>query len=46
MSRTPRNQGAHAEAIEIKFDLSQTSFRDLLEFFLHIHTRPPTACEF
>ena len=31
-----RNHGTHAEAIEITFDLSQTSFRDLLEFFFHI----------
>jgi peptide-methionine (S)-S-oxide reductase len=28
-----RNHGTHAEAIEITFDPSQTSFRDLLEFF-------------
>ena len=31
---TYRIHGTHAEAIEITFDLSQTSFRDLLEFFL------------
>jgi len=31
---TYRNHGTHAEAIEITFALSQTSFRDLLEFFL------------
>ena len=39
MSRTPtyRNHGTHAEAIEITFDLSQTSFRDLLEFLFQIH---------
>ena len=30
---TYRNHGTHAEAIEITFDPSQTSFRDLLEFF-------------
>ena len=29
---TYRNHGTHAEAIEITFDPSQTSFRDLLEF--------------
>jgi hypothetical protein len=34
---TYRNHGTHAEAIEVTFDLSQTSFRDLLEFFFHIH---------
>jgi peptide-methionine (S)-S-oxide reductase len=31
------NHGTHAEAIEITFDPSQTSFRDLLEFFFQIH---------
>jgi peptide-methionine (S)-S-oxide reductase len=30
---TYRNHDTHAEAIEITFDPSQTSFRDLLEFF-------------
>ena len=34
---TYRNHGRHAEAIEITFDPSQTSFRDLLEFFFQIH---------
>jgi peptide-methionine (S)-S-oxide reductase len=34
---TYRNHGTHAEAIEIMFDPSQTSFRDLLEFFFQIH---------
>jgi peptide-methionine (S)-S-oxide reductase len=34
---TYRNHGTHAEAIEIEFDPSQTSFRDLLEFFFQIH---------
>jgi peptide-methionine (S)-S-oxide reductase len=34
---TYRDHGTHAEAIEITFDLSQTSFRDLLEFFFQIH---------
>ena len=31
------NHGAHAEAIEITFDPSQTSYRRLLEFFFQIH---------
>ena len=34
---TYRNHGTHAEAIEIIFDPSQTSYRDLLEFFFQIH---------
>jgi len=34
---TYNNHGTHAEAIEITFDPSQTSFRDLLEFFFQIH---------
>lgn len=34
---TYRNHGTHAEAIEITFDPSQTSFRNLLEFFFQIH---------
>ena len=34
---TYRNHGTHAEAIEITFDPSQTSFRDLLEYFFQIH---------
>lgn len=34
---TYRDHGTHAEAIEITFDPSQTSFRDLLEFFFQIH---------
>ncbi|MGV1802396.1 peptide-methionine (S)-S-oxide reductase MsrA [Agrobacterium vitis] len=34
---TYRNHGTHAEAIEIIFDPSKTSFRDLLEFFFQIH---------
>ncbi|MFN7025184.1 MAG: peptide-methionine (S)-S-oxide reductase MsrA [Pseudorhizobium sp.] len=32
-----RNHEGHAEAIEIQFDSSKTSFRDLLEFFFQIH---------
>lgn len=34
---TYRNHGTHAEAIEIEFDPTQTSYRDLLEFFFQIH---------
>jgi peptide-methionine (S)-S-oxide reductase len=34
---TYSSHGTHAEAIEITFDPSQTSFRDLLEFFFQIH---------
>jgi peptide-methionine (S)-S-oxide reductase len=34
---TYRNHGTHAEGIEIKFDPSAISFRDLLEFFFQIH---------
>lgn len=34
---TYRNHGTHAEAIEIIFDPSQTSFREQLEFFFQIH---------
>ncbi|HTN63639.1 MAG TPA: peptide-methionine (S)-S-oxide reductase MsrA [Devosia sp.] len=34
---TYRNHGSHAEAIEIVFDPSQTSYRRLLEFFFQIH---------
>jgi peptide-methionine (S)-S-oxide reductase len=30
---TYRNHGTHAEAIEINFDPSQTTYRRLLEFF-------------
>jgi peptide-methionine (S)-S-oxide reductase len=34
---TYRNHGTHAEAIEIAFDPSITSYRALLEFFFQIH---------
>jgi peptide-methionine (S)-S-oxide reductase len=34
---TYRNHGTHAEAIEIVFDPSVTSFRELLAFFFQIH---------
>ncbi len=34
---TYRNHGTHAEAIEITFDPTQTSYRGLLEFFFQIH---------
>ncbi|MDQ0576720.1 peptide-methionine (S)-S-oxide reductase MsrA [Agromyces albus] len=34
---TYRHHGTHAEAIEIVFDPSQVSYRDLLEFFFQIH---------
>ncbi|HUO21670.1 MAG TPA: peptide-methionine (S)-S-oxide reductase MsrA [Caulobacteraceae bacterium] len=34
---TYRNHGSHAEAIEIVFDPSATSYRALLEFFFQIH---------
>jgi peptide-methionine (S)-S-oxide reductase len=34
---TYRNHGSHAEAIEIRFDPDQLSYRDLLEFFFQVH---------
>ena len=34
---TYRNHGTHAEGIEILFDDTKTSFREILEFFFQIH---------
>ena len=34
---TYRNHEGHAEAIEIKYDPSKTSYEDILEFFFKIH---------
>jgi peptide-methionine (S)-S-oxide reductase len=34
---TYRNHGSHAEAIEIVYDPSKTSYREMLEFFFQIH---------
>jgi peptide-methionine (S)-S-oxide reductase len=34
---TYRNHGTHAEAIEVVFDPTQFSYRELLEFFFQVH---------
>jgi peptide-methionine (S)-S-oxide reductase len=34
---TYRNHGTHAEGVEIVFDPTETSYRDILEFFFQIH---------
>ncbi|HTL95048.1 MAG TPA: peptide-methionine (S)-S-oxide reductase MsrA, partial [Gemmatimonadaceae bacterium] len=34
---TYRNHGKHAEAVEIVFDPSKTTYRKLLEFFFQLH---------
>ena len=34
---TYRNHGGHAEAIQIKFDPSKTTYEDILDFFFRIH---------
>lgn len=34
---TYRNHGTHAEAIEIVFDSTRTSYRNILEYFFQIH---------
>jgi peptide-methionine (S)-S-oxide reductase len=39
---TYRNHGTHAEALEVVFDPSRLSFRQILEFFFQIHD-PTTA---
>jgi len=38
---TYRSHGSHAEAIEITYDPSATTYRELLEFFFQIHDPAP-----
>ncbi|QEQ96915.1 peptide-methionine (S)-S-oxide reductase MsrA [Neptunomonas concharum] len=42
---TYRNHGTHAEGIEIIFDPSLTSYRQLLEFFFQIHDPSTPDCQ-
>jgi peptide-methionine (S)-S-oxide reductase len=37
VNATYRNHGTHAEAIEIKFDPTRTSYRQILEYFFQLH---------
>jgi peptide-methionine (S)-S-oxide reductase len=37
LNATYRNHGTHAEAIEVVYDPTKTTFRDLLEFFFQVH---------
>ena len=37
LNATYHNHGTHAEAIEITFDTTMVSYRDILEFFFQIH---------